>query len=157
MDFLPRPLQVQISSMQQARHHQSGRHQARLVPLSDHTPGVSAREHRATGFSKLIFNVSGGVVFIDPDNVRVLQADSNYTRVFTRDGRMILLSRTLKACAGRFPASFLRIHQTWLVNPACIRAYDRKECSLHLDNDRVVPVSRSGKVVLQTLIDQYIR
>ena len=144
--------------MEQARQFPARNASPRIVPLTEPGKGLKpTRTSQGAGFSKLIFKVSGGAEFVDPAQVIVLGADSNYTRVMMRAGRTILLSRTLKDCSRVFPATFLRVHQSWLVNPACIRWYDRKNATLHLENETTVPVSRSGKAVVEQLIDRYAR
>jgi DNA-binding LytR/AlgR family response regulator len=102
--------------------------------------------------SKIAFQVQNGVEFIDPLKVTHLEAQSNYTAIYCTHGRRILISRTLKSCTGVFPGSFLRIHQSYLVNPQHIQTYLRHENLLRLDNGLELSVSRSGKLVMQEFV-----
>lgn len=101
---------------------------------------------------KIAFHVQNAVEFVDPLTVTHLEAQSNYTEVHFTNGRRLLVSRTLKSCSAVFPKSFLRIHQSFLVNPQCIQTYLRHEHALRLDNGVLLPASRSGKTVMHEFI-----
>jgi two-component system LytT family response regulator len=125
----------------------------RRIPL---WPDIQVSEQNTPAItppvSKIAFQVQNGVEFIDPLTVTHLEAQSNYTAIYCTHGRRILISRTLKSCTGVFPESFLRIHQSYLVNPQHIQTYLRHENGLRLDNGLQLPVSRSGKVVIQEFV-----
>ena len=127
-------------------------HETKYVPL---WPGrdVPHNEQETTGsFSKLAFHVQTGVEFIDPLTVTHLEAESNYTSIYCTSGRRVVLSRTLKSCMAIFPQNFLRIHQSYLVNPQHIQTYLRQESGLRLDSGVHLPISRSGKAVMQEFV-----
>jgi DNA-binding LytR/AlgR family response regulator len=75
--------------------------------------------------------------------ITYLSGEQNYTRVHFMQGKDLLLSRTLSACADELP-TFIRIHKKYLVNPQCIRQVltaDPKKASLLLDTVEL-PISR---------------
>ena len=125
----------------------------RRIPL---WPDIQVGEHNIPAIippvSKIAFQVHNGVEFIDPLAVTHLEAQSNYTAIYCTHGRRILISRTLKSCMCVFPGSFLRIHQSYLVNPKYIQTYLRHDCEVRLDSGLQLPVSRSGKVVMQEFV-----
>jgi len=141
--------------MQQAsrRHRRQGQ-QALYFKLNDadtHAP-KGLISPASFPFTKLVFQVTGGMEFIDPGKVVLLKAESNYTQIVESEGRTILLSKTLKQCAHVFPNSFLRVHQSYLINPQYMITYDRKGSKLFLGRDLAIPVSRSGKAVMQAFL-----
>ena len=144
-----------MNTMQSARiKHQRQGHEALYFKLSDadtHAPRVR-KGPAVFSFHKLIFQVSGGVEFVDPTQVCFLKAESNYTCITEITGRTILLSKTLKECVKVFPGSFLRIHQSYLINPSFLVSYDRKRGQMRLEDQQQLPVSRSGKVVMQAFL-----
>jgi two-component system LytT family response regulator len=103
-------------------------------------------------FSKVTLNVQNGVEFIDPLTVTHLKAQSNYTTIHCASGRHVMVSRTLKNCMALFPSHFIRIHQTYLVNPQHIQSYLRHNQEVRLDGGMLLPVSRSGKKVMQEFL-----
>ena len=103
-------------------------------------------------FAKIAFAVQNGVEFVDPLTVTHLEAQSNYTKIHCLNDRRIFVSRTLKNCRAQFPSTFLRIHQSYLVNPQFIQSYLRQDQELKLDNGLSLPVSRTGKKVMQDFL-----
>lgn len=56
------------------------------------------------------------------------EADENYTKIFTIQGNLILVSRTLKVVEEMLPETyFFRIHKSYLVNMNYIKSYNRTD------------------------------
>jgi two-component system LytT family response regulator len=71
-----------------------------------------------------------------------LQADDCYTTVFLNDGKKIVVSKPLKYYEDLLPGtSFLRIHQSYLVNKHYIGRWHPKESLLYLKDGTQLPVS----------------
>ena len=71
-----------------------------------------------------------------------LQADDCYTTVFLNDGKKVVVSRSLKYYEELLPGnSFLRIHQSYVVNKIYVRRYHWKEGLLYLKDGTQLPVS----------------
>ena len=68
------------------------------------------------------------------------------------DGSSFLVSKVLKQVSSHFPKHFLRVHQSYFVNPMYLEFYDRKKGRIALVDGRVLPVSRSGKSLLHDAI-----
>ena len=95
-----------------------------------------------------------GLEFVKIADILYASADSNYTHIHLKDGSRILLAKTLKQVealvVGR---SFLRIHQSYLVNLIYIKKYLKGQGgTLVLENGKELPVSRSCKEKLMSLI-----
>jgi len=126
-------------------------HPARRIPLWPEAKRSAANKpYHAT---RIPFHTQRGIVFIDPDLVTHLRALSNYTQVHYLSGKSLLLSKTLKYCAAQFPGNFVRIHQSYLINPAFIHFYSKSDHAITLDSGVVLPVSRSGKKLLPGIGD----
>lgn len=79
-----------------------------------------------------------------------LQADSNYTRIATRQGKSYLVAKTLKEFEARLdPALFARIHNSYLVNRSEVRQLVRgSNCFVTMSDGSSIPVSRARKKML---------
>lgn len=67
-----------------------------------------------------------GMVFLNVNEIIRLKSDSNYTQFFLKDGQKIMVSRTLKEFDELLSGNnFFRIHQSHLINLACIKQYTK--------------------------------
>ncbi len=81
-----------------------------------------------------------------------IQAAGNYSTVYLKDGRNILTSKTLKYHADRLPkTSFLRTHQSYLINRQYINSVLRKNNLIQLKEGTQIPISRSNKSIIKEL------
>jgi two-component system LytT family response regulator len=71
------------------------------------------------------------------------EANENYTKIYTAQGEMILVSKTLKFVEDLLPPEyFFRIHKSFLVNLNYIKEYDRTEGHrIKLENGTVLDVA----------------
>ncbi|WP_460962429.1 LytTR family transcriptional regulator DNA-binding domain-containing protein [Spirosoma litoris] len=94
-----------------------------------------------------VFSSSKGKqVRIDPQRVLYLTGDVNYCYLHLLDGAVLLMARTLKWYAQRWP-HFLRVHKQVLINPvyACeftLAPSLRLPSYLIMSNQARVPISR---------------
>lgn len=95
-----------------------------------------------------------GLEFVKIADILYASADSNYSHIHLKAGNSILLAKTLKQVEAMVSGrNFLRIHQSYLVNLVHIKKYIRGQGgSLILENGKELPVSRSSKEKLMTLI-----
>jgi two-component system LytT family response regulator len=86
------------------------------------------------------------VQIVEIKDICYLQGDNGYTTVFLHDGRKVVTTRRLKEyeelLSGR---SFLRTHQSYLVNERYIHRYHPKEGILYLKDGTQIPVSSRKK------------
>jgi len=69
-----------------------------------------------------------GYVMEKINHIMYCEADENYTKIFTANGEVTLVSRTLKSVEELLPAEyFFRIHKSYLVNMNYIKSYDKSE------------------------------
>lgn len=97
--------------------------------------------------NKIAIPTREGLEFIEIDSIVYCQAQSNYTQIFTRDGRSHLISRTLKdveKLLDRF--AFIRVHQSYLINPNCMEKYCRNDGGyITMTNTHRIPISHSKR------------
>jgi two-component system LytT family response regulator len=101
--------------------------------------------------NKLRIATTGQVNYIDIKEIIRIQSLSNYSKIFFTNGQTILVAKVLShfdAILSDF--HFIRIHRTHLVNLNCINKFEHGPiATIGLNNDEVLPVSRSRKKFLQ--------
>jgi len=96
---------------------------------------------------KLILHTTEGMYVIPVEDIIRCEADDYYTRVFLNDGRMIMVSKTLKNTEELLSGlSFIRSHKSHLVNMQYIDRFSRSDGGyLILKDGSKIPVSRRKK------------
>ncbi|AIZ42764.1 LytR/AlgR family response regulator transcription factor [Cellulophaga baltica] len=84
--------------------------------------------------------------YISTNEILYLKADNNTTDVFMKDGSIISAFKTLKTFEDRLPASFMRIHQSYILNTTYISRinYGKSTCTIK-NNSTTLPFSKSYK------------
>jgi two-component system, LytTR family, response regulator len=89
-------------------------------------------------FSKLYkikINTRNGLLFINPESILYIKADSNYSDIYT-DDKLISCSFTLGKVAELLPDSdFLRIGRSFIFNSRYLYQLDRKKSEVTLKKD----------------------
>ncbi len=89
----------------------------------------------------ITLNTQDEIRLVPLNEIIRLEAMGNYTTFYIKDGK-ILVTKTLKEFEKVLPASFLRVHQSHLVNKRQIQAYIKTEGGyLKMRDDSNVPVS----------------
>ncbi len=111
-------------------------------------------DNRRKKEKKLALPQSDHIEFVEVADIVRCQGDRNYTHFYLRDGRRLLVSRTLKEYAEILEGqSFFRIHQSHLVNLDCIRKYSKRDGgTLTTTDGKELPVARARKERLLALI-----
>ena len=72
-----------------------------------------------------------------------IRAESNYSRVFLKNGEQYFTSRTLKSWAGEIKdASFIRCHRSFLISKKEIMEIDRRNHEIIMYGGHRIPASR---------------
>ena len=86
------------------------------------------------------------VQIVELKEICYLQGDNGYTTVFLHDGRKVVTTRRLKEYEELLSgSSFLRTHQSYLVNERYIHRYHPKDGILYLKDGTQIPVSSRKK------------
>jgi two-component system, LytTR family, response regulator len=82
------------------------------------------------------------VEIIELKEICYLQGDNGYTTVFLNGGKKMVTTKTLKDYEELLPGtSFLRTHQSYMINGLYIHRYHPKEGILYLKDETQIPVS----------------
>ncbi len=105
--------------------------------------------------SKIAVPISDGFEFVEIDNIMYCQSQSNYTILTLSNGNELMISKTLKGVEATLqPFFFIRIHQSFLVNPNHIKSFHRKEGgSITMQDDKKIPVSSKKRKMLIDLFE----
>ena len=94
-------------------------------------------------FKKIIVPTMAGFEFIEIANIIRCESDNNYTTIYIKEKKKILVSKTLKDFEDLlFNYSFFRIHNSHLINLSYIKSYNKgKGGSVILTDGTEVEVS----------------
>lgn len=119
-----------------------------------------AHEQMKTG-PKTVGEASGSIALNTQEEIRLvsildivrLEAMGNYTTFYINDESKVLVTKTMKDFEKVLPNSFLRVHQSHLVNKIHIKSYIKTEGGyLMMKNGTTVPVSvRKKPFVMEEL------
>ncbi len=95
-----------------------------------------------------------GLEFIAINDIVYAEADGNYSRIYMNNKEKTLISRTLKDLESLLSNhSFVRIHQSYLVNLAYIKKYVKGEGGYVVMNNGIsLQVSRANRIKLMDLV-----
>ncbi|MCI4667138.1 MAG: LytTR family DNA-binding domain-containing protein [Bacteroidia bacterium] len=94
--------------------------QARLEAL------IANLKHLQQPLKRIVLPTSNGFTVVNPDDIIRCESDRNYTFIFLKDGRKILVSRTIKEYDEMLSDyNFFRIHQSHLINLGYLKNYTR--------------------------------
>ncbi|MEX0982308.1 MAG: LytTR family DNA-binding domain-containing protein [Bacteroidales bacterium] len=101
-------------------------------------------------FRRLGINMDGKTEMIVVQEVIRLQAESNYTRLFFRNGDTIMVTKTLVEFEDLFEGlDFLRVHKTHLINVSYAKSLQKQhDWMIHMEGGTVVPVSRRRRAIV---------
>ncbi|MES2760701.1 MAG: LytTR family DNA-binding domain-containing protein [Bacteroidota bacterium] len=122
-------------------------------------PGIEALIFNAINKSKKISIPSQeGVLWVDLDDIIRFEAESNYTHVYIKSRKKILVAKTLKSFEDQLPDSvFCRVHSTHLINLNEVERYIKGDGGIVVLKDASnVPVSRANKPELLSKLNLYL-
>ncbi|MCC6384576.1 MAG: LytTR family DNA-binding domain-containing protein [Bacteroidia bacterium] len=123
LDYLLKPidreeLQWAIKKMQQRQPDQQYGEQ--ISTLLHNLKTVNQNNQR------ICVPVLNGLTFLNVSEIVRLKSDSNYTQIFMKDGKTMMVSKTLKEFDELLSAqNFFRVHQSHLINLAFISQYTK--------------------------------
>lgn len=109
---------------------------------------LNTAELRPVVNEKIGVPTSNGLKFIETDTIVYLKADNTYTEVYTTDGNLLIVSRTLKNFEETLMdhSNFFRCNKSYMVNIKYVTEYVKSDGGyLILSNKTIVPIA-SDKV-----------
>jgi two-component system LytT family response regulator len=93
----------------------------------------------------------GGRISLNPENIILFEGQENYSKVYLRNGKTLIVATTLKKLESRFKNSnFYRSHKKYLVNIIDIK--NLEENKANLANNKQILISRRKKEGLVSLM-----
>lgn len=105
---------------------------------------------------KILFKTSEIVKAVNIDDIVRLESESNYTSVFLKDGKTLLVSKPLKEYNDILEErSFFRSHQSHLINLEFFDVYEKQDGGyIRLKDGTTIPVSKRKKSLLFDLLEK---
>jgi len=105
---------------------------------------------------KIALNTVDKIHIVQIEDVIRLESDVNYTRFYFKDGSKLMVTKTLKEFDKMLSDhSFIRIHQSHLVNTNFIKEYTKQDGKLVLKNGDKISVSSRKKSTLMDMISKF--
>ena len=86
------------------------------------------------------------IKLVDPYSILYCKSDGNYCTIHFKDDSSLFISKKLKYMEKKlneFP--FMRVHNSYVVNLNAINAIEKKDTLLIMDDNSLIPISRSKK------------
>lgn len=105
---------------------------------------------------KILFKTSEKVKAVNIDDIVRLESESNYTSVFLKDGKNLLVSKPLKEYNDILEErNFFRSHQSHLINLEFFDVYEKQDGGyIRLKDGTTIPVSKRKKSLLFELLER---
>ncbi|MGB0984873.1 MAG: LytR/AlgR family response regulator transcription factor [Saprospiraceae bacterium] len=128
---------------------QNGSMQNRLSVLQENT--------KSEVFKRIALPVSDGLLFVEIEEIVLLEAEGAYTSVFFKGGTQILVSKRLKFFEEvlKNRTAFYRPHRSFIVNINFVKKLNRSESTLILDNKKAIPLPRNKKNEFEDLLKRF--
>ena len=99
-----------------------------------------------------------GILWVDLDDIIRLEAESNYTHVYLKGRKKMMIAKTLKSFEDQLSNTmFCRIHSAHLINLNEIEKYIKGDGGIVVLKDGAnIPVSRANKAELLTKLNLYL-
>ncbi|NNE26546.1 MAG: response regulator transcription factor [Saprospiraceae bacterium] len=124
----------------------------RLVAAQSNTATVESDQN---AMQYLALNTQEEIRRVHIEEIIRCASIGNYTQFYFSDGSKLLVTKTLKEFETKLPETFLRVHQSHLVNKAFIKSYIKTEGGYLLMQDGThVPVAVRKKTMVMEAIAQ---
>ncbi|MES2566491.1 MAG: LytTR family DNA-binding domain-containing protein [Bacteroidota bacterium] len=99
-----------------------------------------------------------GILWIDVEEIVRFEAESNYTHVFIKNRRKVMVAKTLKSFEDQLHnTTFCRVHSAHLINLNEVDRYIKGDGgNVILKDSSNIPISRSHKTELLTKLNLYL-
>ncbi len=95
---------------------------------------------------RITINTDGKLLFLDVDDIIYIESDGNYSTLFLKDQKKIVVTKKLKEVNAILPEHyFFRIHNSFIINLNKIKAFIKNEGYVIMDSNHKIPVARQRK------------
>jgi len=120
----------------------------------DHIELLLENIRKKDNFKRIALSTSDGIHLFNISEIIRCESADNYTKFFLKDGKNILISKTLKEYEELLSEhGFKRIHQSHLINLAYMKSYIKKDGGYVIMTDNShLPISQRKKEHLQEIL-----
>lgn len=103
--------------------------------------------------SKIVIKSNSDYNFVKIDEIIYLKADNNTTDFYLNNGKIITAYKTLKFFESQLPFTFLRIHNSYIVNINFVYRINVGKSKCYVDS-QILPFSRTYKENIEIIINR---
>ncbi|MEX0313615.1 MAG: LytR/AlgR family response regulator transcription factor [Allomuricauda sp.] len=91
--------------------------------------------------------------YLDTDEILYLKSDNNATDFFMVNGTVVSAFKTLKSFEKKLPTTFVRVHQSYIINSRFVSGinYGKGTCTLRNDKEEELPFTKTYKQKVDNL------
>jgi two-component system LytT family response regulator len=120
----------------------------RLTELEEYVQSINSIHKR-----RIAVKSRDSYELIEVESIIRCEASGSYTHIFLFDRRQFTVAKTLKQFQQELSSdTFIRIHQSHLVNQKFIKSISLEACMLQLIDDKKIPFSRRKKEIIKSSI-----
>ncbi len=124
------------SAVSRVRIHKNPKMKERVEILNGHL-------NSPTTFEKMSISALDGIYFINIKDIIRLEAEDNYTHIYTKDGSRMTVPKTIKHYEELLSSSnFFRVHKKHLINLNCMSKFMKGDSVVVMDDTIIIEVSR---------------
>ena len=114
------------------------------ISLTSERQDQSTSEPKHDAYTdRIVFKSRGRILFLSVDEIRWVEAEENYVRIFTSSESHLLRETMANLEARLDPQSFLRVHRSAIVNLHFV-----KEVKSEVDGDAIVTLTNGKKIAM---------
>ncbi|WP_128546393.1 LytR/AlgR family response regulator transcription factor [Larkinella soli] len=151
LDYILKPIDKDelVQAVQKAEREQSARSSARIESFVEYLS-------RQKMGDRIALPTLEGLQIINSEEIYYCESDGGYTRFFLTNGKVILISKTLKEVEDVLEAKgFCRVHHGYLINVRYVQRYIRGDGGeVIMENNKNIPVSRNKKQEFLSLLEK---
>ncbi len=139
LDFLVKP--VEIDELTEAVFKAESR-----VPPTAAQLNMLQKQLRGEPITKIAIPVHNGVCFIEINEIVLIEASNNYSKLILKDKKFFIVSKSLKDIEEILEEDhFLRVHRQYIVNLNHVKQLNRNTCELTMITGETLPIAKNQK------------
>lgn len=102
---------------------------------------------------RVAIRLSSGIHIVQFSDIIRIEADGGYSTIFLQDGKKLMVCKTLSRLELRLQSTFIRVHQSHIINLLHLKSLDKKGGYLLTmsDNSKVTLSTRKREAFLKQL------
>lgn len=151
LDYILKPIDKDelVQSVQKAEQERLTRSSAKIDTFVEYL-------HRQKTGDRIALPTLEGLQIINSEEIYYCESDGGYTRFFLTNGKIVLISKTLKEVEDVLETKgFCRVHHGYLINLRYVQRYIRGDGGeVIMENNKNIPVSRNKKQEFLNLLEK---